>query len=246
MTRTTEVFDLTHTLFEAANANDTEKANETITKIQQYLDDNGVEDEAYHNIVDRVEESITILEQNELTRDEWVQINEVACQIDVFYLRHDRERDLSQQPIAELRNDCNTFRMKAIEYAATVDRLIGVVEELHQTVKNQSETLDEYNSVLEDAKQAHQNQPDRTLDESLIDRLREAKDKIDDGESQQAEDIVGDIREKVATGDYQLKGYPKRLLLTRLKIAKVDAGLGRPTVLEDILTEVSDESNQNT
>jgi len=70
--------------------------------------------------------------------------------------------------------------------------------------------LEEYNSVLEDAKQAQQNQPDRTLDESIIDRLREAKHNIDDGESQRAERIVGDIREKIKTGDYQLEGYPKR------------------------------------
>jgi len=38
---------------------------------------------------------------------------------------------------------------------------------------------------------------------------------------------------------------PKRLLLTRLKIAEVDAGFGRPTVLEDIITEVSNENKQN-
>jgi len=242
MTRTTEIFDLTHSLFEAANANDIQKASETVTKIQQYLDDNGIDDEAYHDIVEGAEEVTTILEQGDLTRDEWIQINTVARRIDELYLRHDKERDLSQQPVEELRTDRNRYRLKAVEYAESVDRLIDVVEELHQTVKNQSETLEEYNSVLEDAKQAQQN---RTLDETIIDRLREAKNKIDDGDKKEAKDIIGDIREKVETDEYQLKGYPERLFQSHLKIAKVDAGLGNPTVLEDILNEVSNESNQN-
>jgi len=252
MDQTKEILDLTDNLSEAIDTNDTEDALEVTDEILHYLDVNSLEDAAYYDAVDRLEELTTILDTGELAPKQWVKAGAVAAQIDELYLRHHRELDNSQLSMDELQTERDVFREKSIRYAQDVNELIDISYDLMEALDAKFEQIEFFRSKLEDEHEAQKKRINRIAtdllgsdDRNIIDRLEEAKDLLEHGDNQDAEEIIADTRDKIESGEYHLTGYPKPPFVSRLQTAESAAKLGRTTVLENLLSDYKDESDQD-
>lgn len=252
MIQTKEILDLTDLLSEAVDTHDTDEALEVVGEIQHYLDANSVEDAAYYDAVDRLEEITIILNTGDLTSEQWAEVGSVTHQIDRLYLRHHREQDSSQQSLDELQTERDAFREKAIQYTQDIDELIDLTNDMTDTIETLSEELEDCTSKLErklDSQKRRIENISKDLlgsdDDKIIDRLEEAKDHLQHGDNRDAKKIITDTRKKIENGEYHLTGYPMRLFVSELRMAETDAMLGGSSGLENLLSEYKNKSNND-
>jgi len=257
MSQTKVVLDLTDNLSEAIDTHDSEEALKVAEEIQHYLDTHSVEDAAYYDAVDRLKELTTILDTDDITSEQWVKVGAVATQIDELYLRHHREQDNSQQSVDKIQTERDAFREKSIRYAQDINEFVDLFYDLTDTIEMLSRGLEDCTSKLEDCtskledkNEVQKKRIDRIAsdllgsdDDDIIQRLEEAKDQLEHGDNQDAEEIIADTRDKIESGEYYLTGYPTIPFVSRLQMAESDAKLGRTTVLENLLLDYKNESD---
>lgn len=110
-------------------------ASEIISEIQQFLEVHDVEDAAYYEITEDVEEVEQTLTAGDLSSDDWVAVGVIGQQVDELYLRYHRQENDTDKSVAEIKQERDLFRKKAIRYIQELDELIDHVDEIHGELK---------------------------------------------------------------------------------------------------------------
>lgn len=113
-------------------------------------------------------------------------------------------------------------------------KMRGLTEQLEQQTEERRERMEEFTEAMIGT-------DDSTV--GIAAQLHNAKNKIENDESEEAQEILRQAREEIEAGRYGQTSSSNQALISRLKMAESDAKLSRTNTLDDILSDIEGESS---